>query len=1346
VRAFGRILAHITTRGLAAIAVLLLLIALSVILVVRSGWFREKVRERIVYEIEKATGGRAELGQFDLSWTNLTARVDSLVVHGKESSGEPPFIRVESVDVGIRVLSALERRVDLADLRVTKPRVRIAIYADGTTNLPSPSGPKGGKIWTAAIIDLAVKRYAVVDGIFEYDNREIPLNLRGENLAVEMNYDSALKAYAGELRSARVRVMTEGVPPLEANVTAGFRIEETRIVLPKVTVIDQGARAELAGTLEDPQKPHGTFTVKASTQVRDLVRLFNVPLKPVGSGAFDGRINVGFGEHFQFIASGKASGSGLGYAHDRLNIDGADGRADVLLTKDSLTVTAFTANALGANISGRLQLPDWRKLHMDGDVKSLDVHRTGIIFSDRALPWNGTLEGSYSLDTTRGKQDTVARANLNILPGAESNSIEGAVEFTYDEAADTLELGESHLYTQTTRLDVSGTLGRVLSARVHTRNLDDLLPVLTLIEDNPASLPLKLEGGAADADGIVTGPLENPLFKGHLLVTKASVQGHGFDRFEATGLDVSKDRIRATRAALVRGSTLVSGPVDLQAKEGSFENAAISTNLTVQNLSITEAMKEFGPSSLGQRGDVSGILSATLRANGTIREPQGDGSFEIQRPAAYGQHADVVRGSLRVSNGLVELTGGDITHGPARVRFSGSYRHPNQDFQSGDVRFQVAAQSITPDRVEAIAKLQPPVGGILNGTLEGSGRLENSRFTLLSAAGTASLANFTYDRQPVGDLALKAETTGSDLALTVNGKVREANITGQGSWKLGSEEAGTVSVKFSRMDVQTVHKLVMLGGSTDQEASALPFDGYVEGHAIANVRLRAPSEFQAEVTLDTLQLRARPSLAPAAVAKALPAGDIDLHNTKPVLFAVNAKGATIRSAEFAGRDTTISATGSVPFDGAGNADFSVRGDLNLTILQLLSPDLTATGAATMQATVRGALRDPSVNGRMELKGASVYFGDLPNGLDNANGTFIFDRKRATIDHLTAETGGGKLSLTGYLEFGPSVIYRLQADAKQVRLRWPEDLSTTFDAKLALNGTAEQSTLSGSITLDRAAFSARADLGQLFASSTRPVPTTSSPNDLLRGMQFDVRIGSGPNFDFETSLTRDVEAEVDLRLRGTPLRPVLLGDISVNQGEIQVLGNRYTVNRGDLHFLNPVKIEPTLDLELETRARGITVNVTLSGTIDRLRVNYSSDPPLQSNDIVALLAVGRDPSLASNLATTSATGSGTGITSAGLGLLGEAASEQLSSRLQRFIGSSHVKIDPTITGVDNLPQARLTIEQQVSRDVTLTYITNLNRTQEQIVQVQWDFSKKWSAIAVRDANGLFGIDFLYRKRF
>jgi len=163
------------------------------------------------------------------------------------------------------------------------------------------------------------------------------------------------------------------------------------------------------------------------------------------------------------------------------------------------------------------------------------------------------------------------------------------------------------------------------------------------------------------------------------------------------------------------------------------------------------------------------------------------------------------------------------------------------------------------------------------------------------------------------------------------------------------------------------------------------------------------------------------------------------------------------------------------------------------------------------------------------------------------------------------------------------------------VRYPEDVSVTATAQLALSGTSDASTISGSVTLTRAALNPHADLGRLIAESAKPSPTPESPSDYLRGMRFDVRIQSSPVFELETALTRDVQAEVDLRLRGTPLRPVLLGSVSVNAGEIQLFGNNYTVNRGNIRFQNAVRIEPIFDVNLETKARGVIVSISLSGT-------------------------------------------------------------------------------------------------------------------------------------------------------
>jgi translocation and assembly module TamB len=234
---------------------------------------------------------------------------------------------------------------------------------------------------------------------------------------------------------------------------------------------------------------------------------------------------------------------------------------------------------------------------------------------------------------------------------------------------------------------------------------------------------------------------------------------------------------------------------------------------------------------------------------------------------------------------------------------------------------------------------------------------------------------------------------------------------------------------------------------------------------------------------------------------------------------------------------------------------------------------------------------------------------------------------------------------------------------------------------------------------------------------------------------------------ETSLTRNIQADADVRLRGTTDRPVLLGHITVNSGQVEFFGNKYTINRGEVNFNNPAKIEPNINMDLSTRVRGITVNISFSGSLNKLNFSYRSDPPLEASDIIALLAVGRTPAAAGPLASTQTANN---LNSSYLGtssnsLLSQAIAPN-QSRLQKFFGVGHIKIDPQLTDITIVPQARLTMEQQVSSDITLTYITNLAVTNQQIVRVQWDFSSKWSAVALRDENGAFSVDFQYRKRF
>jgi translocation and assembly module TamB len=98
------------------------------------------------------------------------------------------------------------------------------------------------------------------------------------------------------------------------------------------------------------------------------------------------------------------------------------------------------------------------------------------------------------------------------------------------------------------------------------------------------------------------------------------------------------------------------------------------------------------------------------------------------------------------------------------------------------------------------------------------------------------------------------------------------------------------------------------------------------------------------------------------------------------------------------------------------------------------------------------------------------------------------------------------------------------------------------------------------------------------------------------------------------------------------------------------------------------------------------------------------------------------------------------------VLSEAVANPVSGRLQRLFGVSKLKIDPQIVGTSTTPQATLTLQQQITRELTFTYIQDVTQTNPQVLRIEWAVNPQWSAIAQRDVNGSFDLDFFYKKRF
>ncbi len=1363
-RKFFRILLRVA----AALAVFLVIAGLAGLVVVQSGWFHEYVRQRIIAELERATGGRVEIGRFSFRGPTLTASIGPVVLHGTEAAGDPPLLRAESVTLGLRIVSIAERKIDLAFIKVEKPQVRVVLDGEGGNNLPG----RGSGNWAEQVLNLAVGHYEINNGVFELDQRSTPINLRGDGLALQLTYDARTPSYLAQISSRGVRVTAGGAAPVELGFAAQVTLEKSRLVISSLNLSTARSRARLTGTLDNPVSPHGTLNIQATASVGEAAGMFALPMDRTGSADFAGTLDVDFAQLSETSFSGAVNARGLGYSNGRVHIRDASVRAAAEVSADRIDLKNVQASALGGQFKGSLTLAARKRLHVEGSVDGFAVAKAAAFLTDRPLPWDGTLSGDVTADTTLGEADAIAHARLAIAAAAEGTPISGLVDASYLQQAGEISLGDSYFATPATRLDVSGALGRRVDVRLRSTDLADLLAVLPLVEDDPPKeLPLKLAKGAVVASGAVTGPLDDPRFRGQLNVTGATVEGHAFDEFDAA-VDVSRSALSTSRFRLTRGMTEALGTATLTAAQGSYgSNSAISAQFNLRNANLEQLTKEAGAGFT-----VQGTATAAVSVSGSLGQPQADATVTVINVHGFGEVMDRITATVKATRDALEVSDGQAEDGPGRVAFSGSYKvgtgppgsvvpasslkagtgppgsvvpassleAARPDWKTGEAQLQAGVRNLPYGRVEALKALDADLDARLSGDVRAQARVTNGDAALESAFGTLTAQSVTLRGQPVGELAVTADTRGDEVTLQVKGNVDAANLEGNGSWRLSGDQPGSASVRFSRLTLEQAHRLAMLAGAAPQDQSDLPLEGVLQGGSIAvNLALRHPRDFAATVMLEGVQFSPK---AGQTLGLGVQPQDLVLASAQPVGIAINAREVRIQPARLTGRDTNLEVSGVIPFSSAaGGADLAVRGMVNLSALQLVSPSLLARGNATVEATLRGELTDPALNGRMDLKAASLYLKDVSTGLDNVNGGVLFNRNRATIDKLTAQIGAGTLALGGFVEFGTPLVYRLKATAQQVRFRLPVDLSTTFSANLALDGTSDASSLSGSLTLNRAAFNPHTDLGELFSAFSTP-QQEESPNDYLRGVQFDVRIVSAPNFELQTSLTRDVQSEVDLRLRGTPRQPVLQGSVSVDSGQVQVFGNQYNIDRGDIRFTNPIRIEPVFDLSLETKVSGVSVNITFTGTMDKLKTNYSSDPPLEPSKIIALLAVGRSPNQYSGTASTQAGADSSDLSGAAGGLVSQALSAQLSSKMQRFLGASRVKIDPTMTGVDNTPQARLTFEQQVSKDVTMTYITNLNYTAEQIVRLQWDLNKNWSAIAVRDANGLFGIDFQYRTRF
>ena len=163
----------------------LIFIALAVLLVatlLKSGFVERWVRREIVSRVEQSTGARVEMGTFHLNVWQLKLEIDDLTVHGLEAADMPPLFHADRMDVGVRIISLLGRKVALDELIVERPEVAVWIDRNGHSNVPTPRTRSTNRPWRQTLFNLRIRHLELKDGTVSYNDRRTPLAVDGGNL------------------------------------------------------------------------------------------------------------------------------------------------------------------------------------------------------------------------------------------------------------------------------------------------------------------------------------------------------------------------------------------------------------------------------------------------------------------------------------------------------------------------------------------------------------------------------------------------------------------------------------------------------------------------------------------------------------------------------------------------------------------------------------------------------------------------------------------------------------------------------------------------------------------------------------------------------------------------------------------------------------------------------------------------------------------------------------------------------------------------------------------------------------------------------------------------------------
>ncbi len=930
-------------------------------------------------------------------------------------------------------------------------------------------------------------------------------------------------------------------------------------------------------------------------------------------------------------------------------------------------------------------------------------------------------------------------AKLDLAPQGERSNryrqsvpVSGAIRAHYDGKSQIVKIAQLDVRTPATTLNASGTLGvnngdplTDLQVNLQARDLgefDQTLQTLGLSANGKkgtAALPVVLHGQLA-FNGMAKGAVRTLDVKGHLDATNLEVKlppstDVQIDsivadaEYSPKGLAVATSTIKRNTAVLNVTGTFAPQRIESRRHAVSYDwsNPSIDAGVKLANGQIPDLLQIAGQQNI----PVTGTVNVNAQVQGTLKNLSGKGNVTLNNGVAYGESYQTVSVDATVLGQQINATRLLLqAHGMA-VTGNGSY-----NLLSKHITAQVQGNNIQLSKLDTFNKANTGVDGVVNLNLTANGTVQEPNLH-----AKVSAENVVYQGKPLGSLQANADSTASTVTYNLTSQLVGAQLAATGTTSLLGDYQTQARITLANVDVAKV--IAEFSPGSVAATSNISATINVSGPAAKPLLLSGNAEFtNFDVTVQGIELK----------------------QAGPIRASLHNGVASIDALHITGPDTDLSAHGTATVFGDANPnggviDVASTGSVNMTLAHTFDPDLISSGKITFDVGVGGRIRQPELNGNVKFQGVNLAINGIPNGLTDLNGTMVFNENRLTVQNMTAKTGGGVLKVGGSISYQKGIFADLTATGDNVRVRYA-GLSATAQMNFRLQGGPQAINLSGNVLITR--FSVGPDVDFAAFAGAGGVQAPPDPTAATNKIRLDVRVQSSPQLDFQNSYAK-LSGTVDLTVHGTLAVPSILGRINITDGSATFAGTTYNVDRGNIYFANPVRIDPTIDLDVSTRVENYDITVGVHGTTTSLKPTYRSSPPLTEADIFNLLALGRTQE-ESQLNTQQQVQAGTDPTTSAL--LGGAFSATVGSRVNKLFGSGSIKVDPAFVGTLGNSTARITVQEPLTKQLTLVFATNVNESAQELIQLQYQLSDDTSVVATRDESGVFSIVYKLRRRY